>query len=147
VHAIGADSEIEKAFPARTTVTVARLFAQLPAAALATDLQMQASLGGKIPATRQATKSINYACPTYVEEYCPGITPICDGTPGTPGYPGSPGTPYGPGGTTAKEGSSGSAFGCTTTQSSRMGNLGPWIGLALAGLVAGAVSRRRRGGR
>ncbi|MEO7094415.1 MAG: DUF2330 domain-containing protein [Polyangiales bacterium] len=141
-------TEIDKAFPGRANITVSRLFAQLPVSALGNDLQMQASLGGKIPAVRQAPKSINWFCPTYVEEYCPGITPICEGSPGTPGYPATPGTPYGPGGTIAKsDGSSGNAFGCTTTSSSRMNSLGPWIGLGLAGLVAGAISRRRRGGR
>ena len=135
------EAEIAKAFPDRANVTVARLFAQLPAAALATDLQMEASLGGKIPAVRQAPTSINYSCPTYVEEFCAGITPTCDGTPGTPGYPGAP---SGPGATTAS-GSSGSSFGCTTSSSSPMKSLGPWIGLGLVALVAGAVSRRRAG--
>ena len=135
------EAEIGKAFPERANLTVARLFAQLPAAALATDLQMEASLGGKIPAVRQAAKSINYYCPTYVEEYCAGITPTCDGTPGTPGSPGGPSA--GPGATNAN-GSSGS-FGCTTTNRSPMQSLGPWIGLGLVALAAGAVSRRRAG--
>ena len=140
------EGEIAKAFPDRANLTVSRLFAQLPAAALATDLQMQASLGGKIPAVRMATKSINYFCPTYVEEYCPGITPTCEGGPGTPGYPGTPGTPWGPGGTVNKsEGSSGSSFGCTTTSSSPLNGLGPWIGLGLVAIVAAGISRRRAG--
>jgi len=57
--------EIEKAFPGRTHLTVTRMFAQLPSSALSDDLQVQASLGARIPQTRQAPNSINgqtYEC-------------------------------------------------------------------------------------
>ncbi|GAC1371774.1 MAG: hypothetical protein NVSMB47_20150 [Polyangiales bacterium] len=66
-------SEIEKAFPGRSHLTVTRLFAQLPASALADDLQVQASLGARIPATRQAPNSSN-ACQDVIYECCsPGV--------------------------------------------------------------------------
>jgi hypothetical protein len=57
--------EIEKAFPGRANVTVTRMFAQLPASALSQDLNVQASLGARIPQTRQAPNSVNgqtYEC-------------------------------------------------------------------------------------
>ena len=57
--------EIEKAFPGRTHLTVTRMFAQLPASALSQDLNVQASLGARIPQTRQAPNSVNgqtYEC-------------------------------------------------------------------------------------
>ena len=136
------ESEIAKAFPSRPGVTVTRLFAQLPASSLGTDLELQASLGGKLPAVREAKKSINYFCPTSVEEYCPGISPVCDGT-GYPGSPGSPGTPGGPAGAGGKSSGSGSAFGCATTTTTGGSTL-PWLGLGLVGLIGAGVIRRRR---
>jgi hypothetical protein len=52
------ESEIEKAFPGRTHLMVTRMFAQLPQGALNEDLQLQASLGARIPVSRQAQSKI-----------------------------------------------------------------------------------------
>lgn len=56
-------SDIEKAFPGRANVTVSRLFAELPQSALNTDLDLQASTGGKLTRTRTITKTANHPCP------------------------------------------------------------------------------------
>jgi len=57
------ESDIEAAFPGRTTVTVTRLFAELPSSSLNTDLELQASSAGKIPRIRKVTKTTNHPCP------------------------------------------------------------------------------------
>lgn len=62
-------TEMERAFPGRTHLTVTRLFAQLPSSALADDLTVQASTGARIPQSRQAPNSVN-ACQDVVYECC-----------------------------------------------------------------------------
>jgi hypothetical protein len=57
------ESDIEAAFPGRASVTVTRLFAELPQSALNTDLELQASTGGKIPRVRNVTQTANHPCP------------------------------------------------------------------------------------
>jgi hypothetical protein len=52
------ETEIEKAFPGRTHLTVTRMFAQLPQNALVEDLKLQASLGARIPVSRQAPNKV-----------------------------------------------------------------------------------------
>ncbi len=134
-------SEIYKAFPSRTSLTVTRLFGQLPHAALGTDLDLQASSGGKLAHARVAPKGINYSCPTVSYEYCPGITPTCDGTPGGVGT-----NPFG----TSSNGSGGGGGGCTTadvTATSKNGTKGTtyvWLGLAGLALAGFGVARGRR---
>jgi MYXO-CTERM domain-containing protein len=133
-------TEVGKAFPTRTAVTVTRLFAQLPAAALASDLQLQASTGGDIPAHRTAPVGINYVCPSYtIEVDCPGISPVCDGT-GT--WPGGGGAwpPSGNGST----GSSGGGCNAAPTDGSSLGIIAGAIGVMM---TAAAIRRRRRRGR
>jgi hypothetical protein len=125
-------SEIARVFPDRSQVTITRLFAQLPSSALATDLELQASLGGKIPASRQAPTGVNYTCQSYVEEYCPGVSPTCT----------SSGGPFGLG---SGKGGSSSSFGCSTAQSGQgRSNLVLWLGLSGVAALAVVVSRRRR---
>jgi MYXO-CTERM domain-containing protein len=132
--------EIGKAFPTRTSVTVTRLFAQLPSSALASDLQLQASTGGTIAARRQAPVGINYVCPTYtIEVDCPGISPVCD-NPSGGGWPGGGGT-WPP--STGGQGGSGGGGGCNaaSTDGSSLG----LIGGAMALMVGVSILRRRRG--
>jgi len=57
------ETEIEKAFPGRTNLTLTRFFAELPRSALGTDLELQASTGGKIPRVRTVTNTVNHPCP------------------------------------------------------------------------------------
>ena len=140
-------SEIDRAFPARASISVTRLFAQLPQSALGKDLELQASLGGKIPATRTPPKSINYACPAVEEVFCPGVSPTCDGT-GTGTNPGAPGsTPWGLGGGAGKSGGGGGGGCSTNSQSSGGGSSLPWLGVGLLGLLAASATRRRWIGR
>ena len=73
------DDELKRAFPTRTTAIVTRLFAQLPSSALATDLQLEASSAGTMPASRQAPTGVNYSCPGDRIVECPGVSPVCDG--------------------------------------------------------------------
>jgi hypothetical protein len=75
ISGISDDEEIDKVFGTRANVTATRMFASLPAAALASDLELQASLGGKIPQSRVAPKSVNFRCNNYYYEYCEGISP------------------------------------------------------------------------
>jgi MYXO-CTERM domain-containing protein len=133
-------TELDTAFPSRSTVTLTRMFAELPQTALGTDLQLQASVGGKIPQTRMPTKSVNHSCPSYVEIDCPGITPTCDGT--------STGTEKGPqvglfGLLGPKSSSGGSSSGCAVASG---GSPLTALGLAAAALAL-LGARRRRGPR
>lgn len=57
------ETDVEAAFPGRASVTVSRLFAELPQSALGTDLELQASSGGKIPRVRNVTNTTNHPCP------------------------------------------------------------------------------------
>lgn len=56
-------SDMELAFPGRANVTVTRLFAELPQSALGTDLDLQASTGGKLSRTHTVTRTANHPCP------------------------------------------------------------------------------------
>lgn len=56
-------TDIDRAFPGRTTLTVTRLFAELPQSALAQDLDLQASTAGKLPRIRNVTNTKNHPCP------------------------------------------------------------------------------------
>ena len=71
--------ELDKAFPSRTDITLTRLVAELPSAALDVDLEIQASFGGSISRTRQAPVGVNFNCPYngYLVD-CPGITPTAE---------------------------------------------------------------------
>ncbi len=57
------ETDIEAAFPGRASVTVTRLFAELPQSALNTDLELQASSAGKLPRIRKVEKTTNHPCP------------------------------------------------------------------------------------
>jgi len=74
VSAVSDDAEITNTFGTRATVTTTRMFASLPSSSLTADLELQASLGGKIPVDRMAPKSINYSCGAYYA-YCEGVSP------------------------------------------------------------------------
>ena len=136
--------EIGRAFPGRANVNVTRLFAQLPAASLGNDLQLQASLGGTIPVTRQATKSTGFYCPSTVEVECPGVSPPCDSV-GYDAGTGSPGGDLTPPFFTGPKGSgaspSGGGNGCSTSAG---GSTLPWVGLGLLGALGLSAARRRR---
>lgn len=120
------EAEIEKAFPAKPNVTVSRLFAQLPQSALATDLEIQASVGGKIPVSRVAASGINYSCPTVEYVYCPGVSsPSC-----------GPSTSAGNGGGP----SSGPGYGCSV--SSEAPERTTWFGAGLFALLAVGVTTK-----
>jgi len=125
-------SELDTAFPAKTTMRVTRLFAELPQSALATDLDLQASTGGVIPQSRMAPKGINYNCPQFVEVECFN-SPVCDNDPWDPNNQ----TPANGAGS-----SSGGGFGCAT--SSSPGSLG-WLTLSVVGLVLANRIRRTMG--
>lgn len=130
-------TELDTAFPSTSTVTVTRLFAELPASSLGVDLELQASLGGKIPQRRMPTKSINFSCQSFVEVECPGVSPTCDGT----SEPTNPVNPLFP---SAGKGSTGggSSFGCETRSGSS-----PITSIALAFgtmFALGALRRRRK---
>jgi hypothetical protein len=111
------ETELRVAFPGRLQVTISRLLANLPSFALATDLELQASLGGKIPAERMAPKSINFSCPSVV------YVGNCDGFLGCSTSPQS-GDPSSTGG----------------------GSSAPtWLGMGLLGALGfGAAKRRTR---
>jgi hypothetical protein len=126
-------TELDTAFPSSSSVTVTRLFAELPASSLGTDLELQASTGGKIPQRRMPPKSINFSCQSYVEVECPGVSPSCDGTSDNPLNPFAPGR---------KGSSGGGSFGCETRSGSS-----PFTGLAVAFgamFALGALRRRRK---
>lgn len=73
-------AEIEKAFPGRSHLTITRLFAQLPASALADDLEVQASLGARIPQSREAPISVN-ACQDVIYDCCSAGVADCSTAP------------------------------------------------------------------
>jgi len=56
-------TDIDRAFPGRTNLVVTRLFAELPQSALGQDLELQASLAGKLPRVRTVTNTKNHPCP------------------------------------------------------------------------------------
>jgi hypothetical protein len=142
-------TEIEKAFPGKTSATVTRLFAQLPVAALGTDLELQASLGGTIPVSREAPTGINFYCGSSVEYVdCPGVSPTCDSgvshydsgvSHGDGGYVETgPGTANADGETSDSGGS-----GCGAAQST--GSSLTFVGGVFAVMLGlGALRRRRR---
>jgi hypothetical protein len=127
------EAEIEKAFPAKPTLTVSRLFAQLPQSALAADLEIQASVGGKIPVERVAASGINYNCPTVEYVYCPGVSSASCG----------PSNPAGNAGNAGSSSSSGPGYGCSV--SSEAPARTTWFGAGLLALVAaGAATKLAR---
>ncbi len=129
-------TELDTAFPAKPAMRVTRLFAELPSAALATDLDLQASLGGVVPRTRQAPKSVNFRCQEFVEIDCPGISPECGGA-----WDGGTGPSPGPG--AGAEPSSSGEFGCAASSSSPATMT--WALATIAGLaIASAVRRKSR---
>ncbi|GAC1353042.1 MAG: hypothetical protein NVS3B20_17440 [Polyangiales bacterium] len=134
----GDETEIERTFAARPSVNVTRLFAQLPSSALATDLELQASSGGKIPAVRQAPKSVGYVCPSTIEVTCEGIMP-CGNNPGFPVVGGGNGS--------EKNGGSenGGSFGCSASSATDGGSSATysWLGISLASVFAMGTLRRR----
>jgi hypothetical protein len=71
------ETELNAAFPDKASMRVTRMFAELPSSALGNDLELQASLGGVIPQTRQAPKGVNFSCVESIEIDCPGISPDC----------------------------------------------------------------------
>jgi hypothetical protein len=119
------EAEIEKAFPAKTTLTVSRLFAQLPQSALASDLEIQASVGGKIPADRVAPTGVNYRCPTVEYIYCPGVSSASC-------------APSGPSGTGTS--SSGPGYGCSVSGGAP--ERSTWLGAGLFAMLAAGVARK-----
>ena len=126
-------TELDAAFPAKSDVRVTRLFAELPAASLGVDLDLQASVGGTIPRSRQAPKGVNYSCTTVVEVECTS-SPICDGRPRDP---------FGPTWMNESDGAvGGSTSGCASSSSSP-GSLA-WAVGAIAGLALVSGVRRRR---
>jgi len=129
-------SELDVAFPAKSSVRVTRLFAELPQSALGADLALQASVGGAIPASRQAPKGINYSCQEFVEVECPGTSPVCETNPWDPAARPGDGVPA----------SSSGEFGCASASSSP-GPLGWAIASVLGLVVVSAVRRRRTSGR
>jgi len=114
------ETELGRAFPGRPNVLLTRMFAQLPQSALGTDLELQASLGDKIPVRRMPPNSVNYTCPSVVYEGC------CDGFLGCSTSPTSSDTPPAPSGP------------------GRLGTFG-WLGLSIAGLFAAGIARKRLG--
>lgn len=126
-------TELDTAFPAKTSMRVTRLFAELPSTSLGTDLDMQASLSGVLPRLRQATKSTNFRCQEFVEVECPGISPVCDGTGGFDG-----GLPGNPGGTDASPSGS---FGCASSSTPATMT---WALSTLGGLALASALRRRK---
>jgi len=136
-------TEIERAFGTRSSLTVTRLFAQLPKSALSADLDLQASIGGKIPSSRQATKQKNYFCTKSIEVDCPGITPTAEDCAGGTGVT-NPFDPFGSRGKNGAGGSSTGTFGCNSGNSGTSSSVA-WLGLAIAGVVAFGAARRRFG--
>ena len=147
------ESELDKAFPARSAVTLTRMFASLPQSALSMDVELQASLGGVIPQKRMAPVGINYRCPSDVPIYCPGISPpecapgyrpdggkgdgsTVDGSTGDGGV--DPGAGLGD-----AEGGAGEGGGCSTSRASSSSPL-DLAGLFALGIGAVALARRRR---
>jgi MYXO-CTERM domain-containing protein len=128
-------SELDAAFPAKSSVRVTRMFAELSASALGVDLDLQASVGGAIPRSRQAPKSVNYSCQTFVEVECPGTSPVCDG------QPVNPGVQPGEGVQSSGEGD----FGCSSSSSSSPGAFG-WAMASVLGLAFVTGVRRRVSG-
>lgn len=139
-------SELDAAFPAKTTMRITRMFAELPLGSLGTDLDLQASTGAAIPQTRQAPKGINFSCPTTIQVECPGISPDCSDPGSDGGYFGSDGGFVNPS-EVPPSGGSGGSFGCASSSSSSerpasmTWALGTIAGLALFGAI------RRRGNR
>ncbi|MGZ3419573.1 MAG: DUF2330 domain-containing protein [Polyangiales bacterium] len=126
------ETELDTAFPSSATVTVTRLFAELPSSSLGVDLELQASTGGKIPQRRMPPKSVGFTCQDFVDVECPGVSPTCDGSsPIDPVFPSNGGTS-----------SSGGSFGCATR-----GPSSPITTIALAfgaAFALGALRRRRK---
>jgi hypothetical protein len=125
------ETELDTAFPASTSVTVTRLFAELPSTSLGVDLELQASTGGRIPQHRLPPKSIGFTCQEFVEVDCPGISPTCDGS-SNPFFPSAG----------MKGNSGGGSFGCETR-----GGSSPLTTVALAFgtmFALGALRRRRK---
>ncbi len=56
-------TELDRAFPGRATYVTTRMFAELPQSALGQDLELQASLAGKVPRVRTVTNTTNHPCP------------------------------------------------------------------------------------
>ncbi len=141
-------TELDAAFPTRTSIRLTRLFAELPQTSLGKDLELQASLGGPIPRARMAPKGINYACQESIEVDCPGISPVCDGQPPGGSVDGGladggvedddASTPFDP--NLASTSSSGGGFGCNTAG----GPLGGLGGFFVVSAAAMTVSLRRR---
>ena len=123
------EGEIEKAFPSKPSLTVSRLFAQLPQAALATDLEIQASVGGALPVDRVAASGVNYVCPTVDYVYCPGVSSTNCAPSGTAGVSTS---------------NSGHAYGCDvaggTSAPGDASGRATWIGLGLFAMTAAGVA-------
>jgi hypothetical protein len=130
-------TELETAFPAKSAMRITRMFAELPSTALATDLDLQASLGGVVPRTRQATKSVNFRCQEFIEVDCPGISPDCssggfDAGGVDPLNPPSEGAGAAP--------SSGGQFGCASSSSPATMT---WALGTIAGLALFSALRRK----
>jgi hypothetical protein len=117
------------------TVRITRMRADLAHSALATDLSLQASTDqSNISNLYQVVQSVNApACPTLPNP-CP--VPTCGSTSGSSGGIGSGILPGGSG--TQPSGQSSS--GCSAVPSD---HTGPWLELALAGLVGISVVRAR----
>lgn len=133
-------TELDTAFPARSTMRVTRMFAELPQGALNSDLLIQASLGAVIPQSRQATKHTNLFCQEFVEVECPGISPDCSGSDAWPGWDSGPFDPNNnnPGGS---DPSPSGEFGCAASSSSPATMT--WALGTIAGLALVSAFRRR----
>jgi hypothetical protein len=124
--------EIAKAFPGQAAVTVTRMFAQLPYAALSSDLQLQSSLGAPIPQRRTAAKGVNFYCPTVTYVNCGSGT--CGGDPDGGGASSDSGP-------SASGSSSSSGGSCTVSAAPSRTTIG-WLAI-VAGLAIGARVLRR----
>jgi hypothetical protein len=131
-------TELDAAFPTKTNMRLTRLFAELPLTSLGRDLDLQASMGGLIPQSRQAPTGVNFTCQTSIEIECPGISPDCSsssgGDGGIFGNPDDEGVP--------PSGGSGAGFGCASSSSpaTMVWALGTVAGLALFSAI-----RRKKG--
>ena len=127
------ETELNAAFPAKSTMRVTRLFAELPLGSLATDLDLQASMGPVLPRSRQAPTGINYRCTEFVEVDCPGISPDCN----NPSSPGSDAGIFANGDDPGVSSSGGGSFGCASASSpaTMTWALGTIAGLALFGAI------------